>query len=422
MKEFYFLKIKEEGANRRLVPMRGQTFTDGTPVDTNKHVAADKSIRYMYPASTVFGCTELNCIGGTHYSAPNNTIYPVNLSESEIKERDHRPSAEMCVAWSKYQAFLATLPAEEEDGLFGKTGEPTAAAKPAPRKKTLRETLVSEFEIPTVDKNGFYVAAQTWETLVRNIFRKKNTLLVGPSGTGKTEIVIEAARQMNYQLCIYDMGSMHDPLTQMLGTHRIDADHKSVFDYAQFVHDVSEAPSEGFKGKIILLDEASRAPQTTLNILFPCLDVRRSLPVEMAGEKDKRNIAIHPDVAFVATANIGAEYTGTATMDKAFVSRFLPFELSYMQEEDEIAVLRKRTGIARDDAANIVRVCTRVRSLCKKGELSNDVSTREAIRAAEFVADGWTALEAMRLTFLPLFEGDEVDGERSVVKKIFMAY
>lgn len=414
--KFYFLKIKEEGSSRRLLPLPGQTYPDGTPINATWHVAAEKAIRFEYPADTVFGCTELMSIGDSHYSAPGNSIYPVN--KTPVRS-EHRPSAEMMSAWNEYCALAEVEKFWEEKE---ESDTDLFASKSAPTKKTLRDTLREEFQIPSVEKNGFFVEPRTWEILTRNISRKINTLLCGPSGTGKTEVIMEAARQMGYQLCIYDMGSMHDPLTQMLGTHRIDADHKSVFDYAQFVHDVSEAPAEGYKGKIILLDEASRAPLTTLNILFPCLDVRRSLPVEMAGEKDKRNISIHPDVAFVATANIGAEYTGTATMDKAFVSRFMPFELTYMKDADEIAVLRKRTSIERDAAANIVRVANRIRSLHKKAELSNDVSTRETLRAAELVADGWSALDAMELVFLPLFEGDETDGERSVVKKIFMAY
>ena len=51
---------------------------------------------------------------------------------------------------------------------------------------------------------------------------------------------------------------------------------------------------------------------------------------------------------------------------------------------------------------------------------SCSVSTRETLMAGKLVSDGWTALEAMELTFLPLFEGTRTDGERSIVSKIFM--
>ena len=46
--------------------------------------------------------------------------------------------------------------------------------------------------------------------------------------------------------------------------------------------------------------------------------------------------------------------------------------------------------------------------------------TRETLSAARLVGDGWSALDAMELTFLPLFEVTKLDGERSVVSKIFM--
>ena len=425
MAKFYFLRIKVEGSNRRLVPLAGQKFDDLSPVRGDWHVAAEKSIRYEYPESTIFCCQELLNIGASHYSVAGNSIFPVNIATSEIRDKAHMPSPDMLSAWESFKETVGD-PSASAGGLFEEgapEGGSTYAAKKAPSKpKTLIERIKDEFRAPSIAENGFYVSEPNWLMLARNIVKKVNTLLVGPSGTGKTELVIEAARQMGYQLCIYDMGSMHDPMTQMLGTHRIDSDHKSVFDYAQFVHDVSEAPAEGMKGKIILLDELSRAPLNTLNILLPCLDSRRNLPVEMAGEKDRRIVDVHPDVTFIATANVGSEYTGTNSLDKALVSRLLTIELSYMPDSDEIAVLTKRTGIGRDDAANIVRVCGRIRSLYAKGEISNDVSTREALRAADMVADGWSALDAMKQVFLPIFEGDENDGERSVVKKIFMAY
>ena len=38
--------------------------------------------------------------------------------------------------------------------------------------------------------------------------------------------------------------------------------------------------------------------------------------------------------------------------------------------------------------------------------------------AAELVADGWSVLRSLELSFLPLFEGSGSDGERGIVKKI----
>ena len=118
------------------------------------------------------------------------------------------------------------------------------------------------------------------------------------------------------------------------------------------------------------MDELSRAPVTTNNILFPCLDSRRMLPVEMAGGDELRSIAVHPDCVFIATANVGAEYTGTMSLDRALVGRFFPLDLDYMPLECEVQVLTKRCGILSADAENIASVAGTVRSLYGKQEIS----------------------------------------------------
>ena len=409
-KKFYFVRTVDESGDRkgvlRTMPVKGQFFDDGTPVRDDWHVACPKEIRYRYPEGTVFATEALDNIGGTHYSASRICV----VSESAQVASDV-PSQEMLEAWRNF------TPAESASG---EEKEETAAGKP--KAKTLLDTIREAYKAPSIKKNKFFVSKHDWELIARNILKGINTMLVGPSGTGKTELVMEAAKQLGYQLCCYDMGSMHDPMTQMLGTHRIDADHKSVFDYAQFVYDVSEAPAPGFAGKIILLDELSRAPLTTANILFPCLDSRRMLPVEMAGSDATRKVDVHESVVFIATANVGSEYTGTSSMDKALVNRFFPLELNYMPEEQEVQVLQARCGIALNDAKNIVRVCTRIRDLFRKEEISNDVSTRESLRCAEMVADGYGVTDALRDVILPIFSGSETDGEKGIVSKVFMAY
>ena len=47
-------------------------------------------------------------------------------------------------------------------------------------------------------------------------------------------------------------------------------------------------------------------------------------------------------------------------------------------------------------------VALTVRSLYGTQEISCTISTRETLAAARLVADGWSSLEAMELTFLPL--------------------
>ena len=238
-------------------------------------------------------------------------------------------------------------------------------------------------------------------------------MLIGDTGTGKTELVLLACKALGIPCHVYDMGSMYDPVAGLLGVHRLQEGGVSTFDYAKFTQDIQEPG-------VVLLDELSRAPVTTNNILFPCLDSRRMLPVEIAGGDDLRSVKVHEDCCFIATANVGAEYTGTMSMDRALVNRFFPVELDYMPRDREEQVLIKRCGISISAAKHIVSVANNVRSLYRKQEISCSISTREALMAAALVSDGWTPLRAMELVFLPLFEGTKAEGERGMIAKSLM--
>ena len=141
----------------------------------------------------------------------------------------------------------------------------------------------------------------------------------------------------------------------------------------------------------------------------------------MAGGDDLRSVKVHPECVFFATANVGAEDTGTMSMDRALVDRFFPLELDYIPEEEERKVLMNRYSIKIADAKNIAKTAETIRKMFRKGEIGTSVSTRHTMSAASLTADGWTALEAMEMIFLPLFEGTMAEGERSVISKVILS-
>jgi len=408
MNNYYFFRTVKIEGRPRLRPLPGQKDSMGNVIDEGLNVQADSIMRGSYPIGTVFGSEsiELRAHSSTpFYSA--GAICPMGLALGEYIVGSHMPGKEMNDAWNQ---FKATKPEEkpEQPTLFTESGKPTVAGSLLSEIKS-----DSKYAIPTIEKEGFFIDTKDWQLLIRNIVSKVNTLMIGPSGSGKTELIMLACRKLGLECSVYDMGSMYDPVAGLLGVHRLQKGGESIFDYAKFTQDIQ-------KPGVVLLDELSRAPVTTNNILFPCLDSRRMLPVEMAGGDSMRAIKVHPDCVFIATANVGAEYTGTMSMDRALVGRFFPLELDYMPCTEEAKVLVSRNNISAQDAANIVAVAETIRNLYAKQELSCSISTRETLMAGRLVADGWTALDAMELTFLPLFEGTKTDGERSIVSKIFM--
>lgn len=401
MADYYFFKTMADKGRNRLRPLAGQML-DGVKVDQTLNVQSDKTIRTMYPIGTIFGSDSLTLCSG-YYQSGN--IFPLGLRDDEYKRPEHRPSEGMQRAYEIY---------------IGATGSDAGEFRDEESEEFLdKESLLSKmkknknFKVPTIDTGGFYVDPDNWYLLLRNITNQVNTMMIGPTGTGKTELVLLACKKLGLPCHVYDMGSMYDPVAGLLGVHRLQKGGVSTFDYAKFTHDISEPG-------VVLLDELSRAPVTTNNILFPCLDSRRTLPVEIAGGDDLRTIKVHDDCCFIATANVGAEYTGTMSMDRALVGRFFPLELDYMPRDKEEQVLMKRCRISASAAKHIVSVANNVRSLYRKQELSCSLSTRETLMAAELVADGWSPLRAMELVFLPLFEGTKAEGERGIIAKSFM--
>lgn len=261
---------------------------------------------------------------------------------------------------------------------------------------------------PDIITTGFYVEDKNWKYLVRNIKRKKPTLLIGPTGTGKTELILMACKQLGVNCEVHDMGAMQDPLTDLLGCHRI-KNGNSTFDYAKFVDDVQ-------KPGVILLDELSRAPLMTNNILFPCLDNRRELPLAIADSEGPRSVKVHPDCVFIATANIGSEYSGTQEIDAALMNRFLPLKVDYMPKQNEIEVLKKRCKISEDDAVTLVTFANAMRQKNREGSIMYPVSTRENIAIGEMLADGFDMIDAVNFVVCNKFNDEDV----KAVKQLMM--
>lgn len=400
---FYFFKTMSDRGRNRLRALAGQRLDSGESIDQTFNVQSDKYLRTLYPLGTVFGSDYLVERSG-YYEA--GQIKPLGLRDDEYRSPDHRPTEAMQRA---YEIFIG---ARGEDPHEFLEVEPT---KPKDKSATLLGKMKRNKKLSTPNiKDGFYVDPANWYLLLRNIQNQVNTMMVGPTGTGKTELIMLACEKLGIPCHVYDMGSMYGPVAGLLGVHRLSKGGVSTFDYAKFTQDIQEPG-------VVLLDELSRAPVTSLNILFPCLDSRRSLPVEIAGGEDLRTIKVHEDCCFIATANVGAEYTGTMSMDRALVGRFFPIELDYMPESEEMSVLMTRCGITKDEATQIVRVAQNVRSMYKKQEISCSLSTRETLMVGELIADGWDVLMAMELVFLPLFEGTKVDGERGIIAKTLMS-
>ena len=89
---------------------------------------------------------------------------------------------------------------------------------------------------------------------------------------------------------------------------------------------------------VILLDELSRAHPEAWNILMTVLDEgQRYLRLDEAD--GQQTIKVAKGVTFIATANIGNEYTATRVLDRALLDRFTQIEMDVLNKEQEVGLL-----------------------------------------------------------------------------------
>lgn len=294
------------------------------------------------------------------------------------------------------QGGIATLASALANGII-----PVPQKAASASGTTLLDTLTANkaYRRPTA-KDGFFVEELVWNVLLVNLMTKTNTLLVGPTGSGKTQIVKTLCERTGTPFTIIPMGSITDPTEQLVGkmdlTPLPNGNVETRYDWADFAMAIQ-------RPGVVLLDEVNRVPRNGYNTLFSVLDKTRQLPAFGAKGTDKRMIDVHPDCVFFATANIG--YAGTEEMDEALKNRFLTMELDYLPQNTEAQVLSAVCGISKEDATNIAIIAANIRKASKAGTIEHCVSTRETILCANYVKWGFTVEQALEVTFLPNFEG-----------------
>ena len=267
--------------------------------------------------------------------------------------------------------------------------------------------------------NGLFIEELKWKYLLRSAVRGKNILMTGPTGCGKTLAAQSLVKSLKRPDFYFNLGATQDARATLIGNTHFNKENGTFFSESAFVKAI-KTPNA-----VILLDELSRAHPEAANILMTVLDAgQRYLRLDEA--EGSPIVKVASGVTFIATANIGGEYTATRVMDRALMDRFVQIEMDLLDKEGELALLKFKFPEADEYSLNaLAEIADTTRQLIKTdaSKISTIVSTRVNVEAAGLIYDGFTLLEAASIAILPYFSNDGgLDSERVFMTQLLQKY
>ena len=271
----------------------------------------------------------------------------------------------------------------------------------------------------TLKPKSLVMSELKWKYLIRSAVRGKNIMMTGPAGCGKTMAAKSVVNSLDRPDFYFNLGATQDPRATLIGNVHYNSKTGTYFSESLFVKAI-QTPNA-----VILLDELTRAHPDAWNILMTVLDYGQRY-LRLDEQDGQGTVKVAEGVTFVATANIGNEYTATRQLDKALMDRFTIVEMDVLNDVEEHGLLEYMfphvDSKVLKDVATIAHM-TRVEANNETARISSGISTRTSVEMAGLLYDGFGLEESANVCVYPQYDATGgVDSERTFVKQIVQKF
>lgn len=334
---------------------------------------------------------------------PKETHPNVRICSPIVAELLRRLDRKEKVSGATLETFLPPFVASDDiDNTFLKV----SAHLPQHQVGTTSSAL-----IPEKDDDFKFDEVATKATLA-GLSLGKNIYLSGPTGCGKTELILQTFARLKRPI---HRANMHGDMTvaKFIGSKQANA-QGTYFKYGLL-------PTALKEGSVILLDEVDYTPPHIAAVMNAVLERGHTMYLEDTDE----TITAKPGFMIIASGNTGGKgdangvYSGTEILNTAFLDRFaVKITLDYLSLEDEVAMLTKRFPSEQAAEIRLMSRCAQeVRTAFKQGNLSVTLSTRK-LRDLFELKPILGREEALKAVLMGWLDGDDTTIVREIFKRL----
>lgn len=209
---------------------------------------------------------------------------------------------------------------------------------------------------------------------------KRNVLLEGPVGVGKTHLALSVTQNLGKKIFRVDGDNRYSE-QKLSGWFDPPTVIKRGFTSEAFLPGpLVEAMQSG---GVLFINELNRLPEGVQNVLLPAID-ERMIIVPRLGE-----IRAKPGFLVIATQN-PKEFVATSHLSEAILDRFELVVLDYQSEEEEVQIVSKQIEdiqLGKSDAKNLSRAAVLLARITRNHpKVRRGASVRAALSVAEIAA------------------------------------